>query len=455
MIASDRRGGTSAPLLAAIGVFLAAMLASAPARASVFDPETFTLANGLQVVVVENRRAPIVVQMLWYKVGAADDPPGKSGIAHFLEHLMFKGTRTVPPGGFSRTVERNGGMDNAFTAHDYTAYFQRVASDKLELIMRLEADRMTNLRLTDAEVVPERDVVLEERRSRTGNDPLAQLYERRRAVTYLRHPYRLPVIGWRREIEELTTADALAFYRAHYAPNNAVLILAGDVRPDRARMLAERHFGPIPRRAVPPRVRPVEPEPLAAKRVVMKSKRVHLPRLTISYRAPSFTAGAVEHAYPLLVLAEALGGGATSRLYRALVADGTIASGVETWYSPAWIDGGEFSISIVPRAGGAVAPLEAALKAELRRFLEHGITEEELARVKRSLLAGAVYARDGIRAAPRIIGRALATGRTIADVEAWPERIGAVTAEQVGAAARAVLVEKRSVTGILLPDSAG
>ncbi len=453
MIASEPRGGAPALLLACASVCLAVMLGFAPARALVFDPKTFTLANGLQVVVVENRRAPIVVQMIWYKVGAADDPPGKSGIAHFVEHLMFKGTPSVPPGAFSRIVARHGGVDNAFTSHDYTAYFQRVASDKLELVMRLEADRMTNLRLNDAAVVPERDVVLEERRARTGNDPLAQLYERRRAVTYLRHPYRRPVIGWKREIEELTTADAVAFYRAHYAPNNAILILAGDVGPDRARTLAERHFGPIPWRAVPPRARPVEPEPLAAKRVVMKNPRVHLPRLTISYRAPSFTTGAVAHAYPLLVLAEALGGGATSRLYRALVADRAIASSVETWYGAARLDGSEFSIAVAPKVGGAIAPLEAALKAELRRVKELGITERELARVKRSLLAGAIYARDGIRAAPNIIGRALATGRTIADVEAWPERIRAVTAEQIGAAARAVLVEKRSVTGVLLPES--
>ena len=453
MIANGRGSRASILLLAGMALLLAGAPAPPPARAGVFNPKTFTLANGLQVVVVENHRAPIVAQMLWYKVGAADEPPGKSGIAHFLEHLMFKGTRSVPPGQFSKIVARNGGMDNAFTSHDYTGYFQRVASDKLALVMRLEADRMTNLRLTDAEVVPERDVVLEERRSRTDNKPGAQLYERRQAITYLRHPYRVPVIGWKREIERLTTADALAFYRAHYAPNNAILILAGDVSLERARVLAERHFGPIPRREVPPRVRPVEPEPLAAKRVIMKSPRVHLPRLTISYRAPSFNAGAVEHAYPLQVLAEALGGGATSRLYRTLVADQAIASSVGSWYSAARVDSGAFSISIEPKAGGAVAPLEAALKTELQRFLERGITEEELARVKRSLLAGAIYARDGIRAAPRIIGRTLVTGGTIADVETWPERIEAVTAEQVGAAARAVLVEKRSVTSILLPDS--
>ncbi len=453
MIAHGRRGEAAGLLSPAIALLLAGMFALAPARAGVFNPKTFTLANGLQVVVVENRRAPIVVQMVWYKVGAADEPSGKSGIAHFLEHLMFKGTPSVPPGHFSKIVARNGGMNNAFTSHDYTAYFQRVARDKLDLIMRLEADRMANLRLTDAEVLPERDVVLEERRSRTDNNPGAQLHERRRAITYLRHPYRAPVIGWKREIEGLTTEDALAFYRTHYAPNNAILVLAGDVSLERARALAERHFGPIPGRDIPPRVRPVEPEPLAARRITMKSPRVHVPRLTLTYRAPSFNAGATGHAYPLLVLAEALGGGATSRLYRALVVDRAIASSARSWYSAVRIDEGEFSISVMSKAGGAVAPLEAALRVEIGRLLEHGITEEELARVKRSLVAGSIYARDGVRAAPNIIGRALVTGRSIADIEAWPERIEAVTAAQIRAAARAVLVDKRSVTSILFPES--
>ena len=178
------------------------------------------LSNGMQVVVVTNERAPVVVHMVWYKVGAADEPIGKSGIAHFLEHLMFKGTKSVPPGEFSKIIARNGGMDNAFTSQDYTAYFQKVARNKLELVMRLEADRMTNLTLTDKEVLPERDVILEERRSRTDNDPGAQLYEASRAALFINHPYRFPVIGWKHEIEELTKKDALQFYKKFYNPNN-------------------------------------------------------------------------------------------------------------------------------------------------------------------------------------------------------------------------------------------
>ena len=438
---------------ACAALLAAASVAGVPLQAAVFNPETFTLENGLQVVVVENARAPIVVQMVWYKVGAADEPPGKSGIAHFLEHLMFKGTPTVPSGEFSKIVAANGGSDNAFTSQDYTAYVQRVASDKLELVMRMEADRMANLRLTDEKVAPERGVVQEERRQRTGNSPSAQLYERRRAVTYLRHPYRIPVIGWKREIDGLTTQDALAFYRRHYAPNNAILIVSGDATASEVRRLAEKHYGPIPRRTLPERVRPVEPDQLAAKRVTMKSPRVHVPSISITFRAPSYSAGETRHAYPLLLLSDILGGGSTSRLYRRLVIEEKAASGASVGYLGTALDIGEFSVSASALAGGDIARLEALLKAEIEQVLEHGVTGAELARSKRTMRASAIYARDGLRAAPRVIGRALVTGQTIADVEAWPERVQAVTAAQVLDAARAVFVERRSVTAVLLPGT--
>ena len=434
---------------------LSAAVVAAPLRAAVFDPHSFTLDNGLQVVVVENARAPIVVQMVWYKVGAADEPPGKSGIAHFLEHLMFKGTPSVPSGEFSKIVAANGGSDNAFTSQDYTAYVQRVASDKLELVMRIEADRMANLRLTDEEVAAERGVVQEERRQRTGNSPSAQLYERRRAVTYLRHPYRVPVIGWKSETDRLTTEDALAFYRRRYAPNNAILIVSGDATAAEVRRLAEKYYGPIPRRAVPERVRPVEPDQLAARRVTMRSARVHVPSLSITFRAPSYTAGETRHAYPLLLLSDILGGGSTSRLHRRLVIEEKAASVAAAGYLGIALDMGEFSVSASALAGGDIARLEALLKDEIERIVERGVMEAELSRSKRAMLAGAIYARDGLRAAPRIIGRALATGQTIADVEAWPDRISAVTAAEVLDAARAVFVERRSVTAVLLPEDSG
>lgn len=433
----------------------AAAVAGAPVEAGVFNPEAFTLDNGLQVVVIENPRAPIVVHTVWYKVGAADEPPGKSGIAHFLEHLMFKGTPSVPSGQFSKIVAANGGSDNAFTSQDYTAYVQRVASDKLELVMRMEADRMANLRLTDEKVAPERGVVQEERRQRTGNSPSAQLYERRRAIAYLRHPYGIPVIGWKREIDGLTTQDALAFYRRHYAPNNAILIVAGDATAAGVRRLAEKYYGAIPRSPVPERVRPVEPDQLAAKRITMKNPRVHVPSISITWRAPSYSAGETRHAYPLLVLSDILGGGSTSRLHRRLVIEERAASGAGAGYLGTALDMGEFSVSASALAGGDIARTEALLKEEIERVVERGVSEAELARTKRAMLAGAIYARDGLRASPRVIGRALTTGQTIADVEAWPERIRAVTAAAVQDAARAVFVERRSVTAVLLPGPPG
>ena len=438
----------------AVALWIAAV-SGAPAEAGVFNPTTFTLDNGLQVVAVENARAPIVVHTLWYKVGAADEPPGKSGVAHFLEHLMFKGTPTVPSGRFSKIVAANGGTDNAFTSQDYTAYVQRVASDKLELVMRMEADRMTNLRLTDEKAEPERGVVQEERRQRTANSPSAQLYERRRAVTYLRHPYRISVIGWKSEIDGLTAEDALAFYRRHYAPNNAILIVAGDATADEVRRLAEKYYGAIPRRPVPRRARPQEPDQLAAKRITMKSPLVHVPSVSITWRAPSYAAGEARHAYPLLLLSDILGGGSTSRLHRRLAIEEKAASGAGAGYLGTALDMGEFSVSASALAGGDIVRIETLLKEEIGQVLQRGVTEAELARSKRAMLAGAIYARDGLRAAPRAIGRALTTGRTIADVEAWPERIREVTAAAVLDAARAVFVERRSVTAVLLPGSSG
>jgi zinc protease len=439
--------------LAAPAVALGLAWTVAAASAGVFNPESFTLANGLQVVVIPNHRAPIAIQMVWYRVGAADDPAGKSGIAHFLEHLMFKGSKDIPPGAFSKIVARNGGQDNAFTSQDYTAYFQRVAKDRLELVMKLEADRMTGLVLTDAEVLPERDVVLEERRSRTDNNPGAQLYEHTRAALYMNHPYRVPVIGWQSEIEGLTTADAIAFYRRHYAPNNAILIVAGDVTAAEIRPLAEKYYGPIPRRELPPRVRATEPEQRAARRVVLKSPQVRQPSWSRTYLAPSYTTATGGDAYALQVLAEIMGGGATSRLYRSLVVEQGVAASAGAWYSADGLDSGTFGVSGSPRPGTEIDAVEAALTAQIKALLSDGVSADEVARAKRSLLAGAIYVRDSLRAGPNIFGRALTSGRTIADVESWPDRVGEVTAEAVNAAAKKVFRDNRSVTGVLLPES--
>lgn len=431
-------------------VVLLAMALVPRAGAVMFSPESFTLSNGMQVVVVPNHRAPIVIHMVWYKVGAADQPAGKSGIAHFLEHLMFKGTKTVKPGEFSKIVARNGGTDNAFTAQDYTAYFQKVAKDKLELVMRLEADRMTNLVLTDAEVLPEREVVKEERRSRTDNDPAAQLYEQAQAALYLNHPYRLPIIGWEHELAKLSTADAIAFYRRFYVPNNAILIVAGDITAAELRPLAEKYYGTIARGDEVIRTRPAEPDHRAARRVVLTSPQVGQPSWSRTYIAPSHSTAEGNQAYALQVLAEIMGGGATSRLYRRLVVEQGIAASAGAWYSPSRLDVGTFGVSASPRPGTSLAALEAAVIDELKRIIGAGVTISEVARAKKSMTASAIYVRDSLRAGPNIFGRALTTGQTIADVEAWPERIEAVTVDEVNAAARAVLKDRNSVTSVLL-----
>ena len=423
-----------------------------PLEAKVFEPEVFTLDNGLTVVVVTNRRAPIVTQMIWYKVGAADEAPGESGLAHFLEHLMFKGTEKLAPGEFSRIIAENGGQENAFTSWDFTAYFQTVASDRLEIVMRHEADRMTGLKLTDDVVLPERDVVREERRSRVENDPGAQLAEAIRASLYLNHPYRTPVIGWDHEIMELDTESALSFYRRWYAPNNAILIIAGDVDVAEVRRLAEKYYGVIPARAVPERSRPLEPPHRASRRVTLESPRVHQPSLSVRYLAPGYRTAEGAEAYALQILDEILGGGSSSRLYRSLVVEQGIAAAAGTGYMVDVYDTGTFTFYASPRPGREVDELEASLRAEIDRVIREGVTEEEVETAKKRMSAGAIFARDPLGAAPRIIGRAVASGRSIEELEAWPQRIEEVTVEQVNAAAQALLSDQSAVTGVLLPE---
>lgn len=436
------------------GILLAALWlvgAASPAAAEMFAPETFTLDNGLQVVVVANHRAPVVTHMVWVKAGSADEVEGKTGVAHFLEHLMFRGTATVGPGRFSEQVSRLGGDENAFTTSDYTAYYESVAAGSLEEMMRLDADRLQNLDLTDATVLPERDVILEERRQRIDNDPGAQLGEMLNAVLYLNAPYRNPVIGWEHEMEGLTTADARAFYERWYAPNNVIVVIAGDVTLETVRPLAETYYGAIPARAVPERVRVGEPLQFAPRRVALESAQVRQASWVRAYQAPSYRTAGAEHAYALQVLAQILGGDTTSRLYRHLVVEQKLAVAASSDYSANRLGVGAFSISATPPAGGKLDLLEAAMEKEVAELLASGVTADEVARAVGSLQAEAIKAADSLSGPARILGAALSTGSTIEDVEAWPDRIGQVTVEQVNAAAKAVLDIKRSATGLLLP----
>jgi zinc protease len=434
---------------------LALALSAAPAAA---EPVTaFTLANGLEVVVIEDHRAPAAVSMLWYRVGAADEPPGKSGIAHYLEHLMFKGTDTRAPGEFSDTVEAQGGDDNAFTSWDYTAYHQRVAADRLPLMLQMEADRMVNLRLTAEDAATERQVVLEERSQRVDTDPGALFQEQKRAAQYLNHPYGRPIIGWRHEVEGLTQADALDFYRRHYGPNNAVLVVAGDVTPEGVRALAEEHFGPIPPLPdLPPRLRPQEPPQIAERRVQMADPRVAQPYVIRTYLAPPRDPGAQEKAAALTYLAELLGGsGTTSVLARALQFDRTLAVYTTAFYEGGSLDHGSFTLAVVPVPGVSLEEAEAAMDEVLARFLEEGPEPEAFARAKAQLRAAEIYGLDNTGSRARRYGAALAAGLGVQDVQAWPEVLQAVTPEDVMAAAREVFDRRRAVTGWLGREETG
>ncbi len=440
-----------ARIAGAAALALLSTVAGEPAQAGVFNPESFTLPNGMQVVVVENRRVPVVTHMVWYKCGSADEAPGKSGIAHFLEHLMFKGTPSVPPGEFSKIVARNGGQDNAFTSYDYTGYFQNVAKDRLELVMKLEADRMANLVLTDAEVDPERKVILEERRQTLDNSPAQKLGEQMRAAQFMNSPYGRSIIGWEHEMRGLTTQDAIDWHKRYYTPNNAILVVGGDITMAELKPLAEKYYGAVKPRPVPERARPQEPVQHAARRITMESGQVRQPSWRRTYLAPSVQRGATEHAYALQVLSELLGGGATSRLHRALVVDGAIAVSANSWYDPGAIDLTTFGMAASPRIGIEIAKVEQAIDKVIAELLEKGVTADEVAAAKRRLVDGAILARDSFNGGARALGAALAMGRTIDDVESWPDRVAQVTPEQVLAAAKHVFQEHQSVTGILLP----
>lgn len=439
----------AAPLASlAFGTVLGTALAAGPATA---EPPvtTFALENGMQAVVIEDHRAPVVTHMVWYPVGAADEPWGVSGIAHFLEHLMFKGTDEIPEGAFSKIVAANGGSDNAFTSYDYTAYFQRIAADRLETVMRMEADRMVDLVISEDAVATERDVILEERNSRTENDPQALFSEQVSAALFQNHPYGVPVIGWRHEMEALDREDALAFYERYYAPDNAILVVAGAVDPEEVRRLAEIHYGPLAPSGRPPEARPQEPPQRAHRRVEMADPRVRQPYVYRIYATPSRGTGDTADAAALSILSSILGEGIQSRFAQALELGSKSAISTGSWYSASRRDMGVFAIYGVPAAGVDLAAIEAELDAELARIAADGPTDDELARVKRGIRADLIYAQDDQQSLARRYGVALSIGLTVEEIDAWPDRLMAVTAEDVARVAAAYLVPERAVTGTL------
>jgi zinc protease len=412
------------------------------------------LENGLQIVVIPDRRTPVVTHMVWYQNGSADDPAGKSGIAHFLEHLMFKGTKAHPKG-FSDLIAELGGQENAFTAYDYTAYFQRVAKEHLATMMALEADRMTGLVLTDDVVAPERDVVLEERRMRTDTDPAQQLNEAVQASLFPHHPYGTPVIGWGHEIETLDRTDALTYYERFYTPANAILIVAGDVESSEVEHLARETYGRLPAREKPPRrFRPQEPEPRAHRLVTLTDPKVEQPAHERVFLVPSYTTGAPGEAEALEVLTHFLGGGHTSLLYRELVIERKLAVAVGAYYMGTSLDATRLWIYAIPTAATSLEQLDRALDEVIARVADHPVEESDLQRARTRLVADAIYAQDNQASLARWYGASLATGLTIEDIARWPERIEAVAADDVQTAARKWLDKRRGVTGFLLPEAA-
>ena len=432
---------------------LALALIGAAASAAHAEPEVahFTLWNGLEVVVVPDHRAPVVTHMIWYKVGAADESPGKSGLAHFLEHLMFKGTAKNPGDAFSQAVAAIGGQENAFTSSDYTGFFQRVPREHLQEMMALEADRITGLVLTEEVVRPELNVVLEEQNTRVANNPNGRLGEQMDAALYLNHPYGRPAIGWRHEIETLTLDDALAFYRRFYTPNDAIVVIAGDVTPEEAKAEAEATYGKIaPRAQISPRRRPAEPVQEGPRTVTLADPRVEQPSISRIYLAPTSTTAKHGESEALDVLAHVLGAGENSRLYRALVVDQGIALSAGAHYSGTALDYARFGVYGSPKPGKTLGEVEAAIDAVIAEVNERGITAEELERAKSRLIADSVYAQDNQAALARWYGSALATGQTVEMVQGWSAAIRAVTADAVRAAARTWLDRRNSVTGYLV-----
>ena len=430
---------------------LVTSFAIAPVAAKATEVTSFELENGMDVVVIENRRAPVVVHMVWYRVGAADEPPGVSGIAHFLEHLMFKATDELESGELSETVNRNGGSDNAFTAQDYTGYFQRIASDRLELVMSMEASRMDGLRLVPEDIGTERSVVIEERNQRVENDPGALFGEQMRAAQYLNHPYSIPIIGWKHEAHSLTLEDANAFYEQHYGPNNAILVVAGDADPEEVRRLAEKHYGVIsPNPNIVERDRVQEPPQLAERRLEYSDPRIGNDYVMRTYLAPERDPGAQEEAAALTMLAEVLGGSpTTSVLARKLQFEEKKSVYVSAWYSGQSLDDTTFGIANVPVPGTDLAQAEADLDQAIAEFLEEGVDAEKLERIKTQIRASEIYALDDVSGLANRYGAGLTSGLTIEDIQAWPDILQAVTEEDILAAARKVFDRRKAVTGFV------
>ncbi|MGH6827525.1 MAG: M16 family metallopeptidase [Rhizomicrobium sp.] len=437
---------------------LVLLLALAPLAARAQDggahPATFqfSLTNGMAVLVIPDHRAPVITQMLWFKVGAVDDPPGISGLAHFFEHMMFRGTKKVPGDLYAQTIAKYGGEDNAFTTHDYTAFYEQIAADRLKLVMGLEADRLANLDLSDANVATEREVVLEERRMRVDNNPQALTVEQMEGELYLSHPYGRPVLGWPEEVRHIDRVAAENFYKHHYAPNNAILVIAGDVTAEQVRVMAEAEYGKVRARPLQPRAEYAEPPRLAEARMTVVRPDVRVPIFIRIYRVPSYAQAGPGQAESFETLAQIMGGDETAALYRQLVEEKKLATDAGCSYQGYVRDAAEFTVYAVPRPGVSLEALEKGVDQVIQGFMTAKARPADLARARTQLVASVIYRRDSQFSLASAYGQALAIGLTVDDVNEWPKRIRAVTAKGVEMAAQGLL-RRNAVTAYLEPGT--
>jgi zinc protease len=422
----------------------------------VYNAQAFTLPNGLEVILIENHGSPVVTHMLWYKVGAADEPQGDgvSGEAHFLEHLMFKGTKAVGPGKFSRLIRSMGGNDNAFTSWDYTSFHQSVAKERLPIVMAMEADRMINLDPPQKEIEPEHQVIMEERRQRTDNDPKALFSEQIRSVLYNATPYGIPIIGWKEEMPKITWDLSRNYYKKWYAPNNAILIVSGDVTLPEMKTLAEKYYGFLPRKDIPQHIRPDVPAPAAPMFLEFHDKAVQQAVYMKAAIAPSFVQDKKD-AYALEVLQNVISGGASTKLYQSLVVKQKVAVDIDMNYDEGNRGQGSIWIYATPAEGVSLKKLEAAINNEFRGMIKNGIGSDEIAKAKNRMIDSSIYARDSVTGPAMDVGQALAAGATLDDVEYWPARINETTPEEVGRVLKKYLdpdhPDRQPVTGYMVP----
>lgn len=439
-------------IILAMSVFINATTIPTANGAGIFNPVTTTLKNGLQVVLVENHLAPVVSISLIYKVGTADDPVGMHGLSHFLEHLMFKGTKEVPADQFKKLISSKGGIINAFTTPDLTAYTCDIAIEFLAFYLKLEADRMENLVIDEKEVHAEQKVVQEERRMRLDNNPFGLAYEAILRATYWYHPYGIPAIGYPHHIDAYTRDAAYEHYKKWYAPNNAILVVAGDVTMETLKPLVENYFGNISARTIPARHRIPEPDHNGVTITLeQESPRIGQVNVSWNYAAPCYRDAHAEHYYPLIILAQVLGGNSISRLYRNLVEDRQIAVDASCSYDNDGYDPETFSFSATLSPNASLPDLKAAVENHIKEVVHHGITDKELADAKRDILASLAFARDGNSSSVMTFTR-LAVGFTVEQIENWPEKINAVTTQQVYKAAKYILSQNPVAIMTLYPQ---